>query len=85
MKQIWYLKFPLSLYKETKEEIKAIALKNNLKIVSDYYGSNDLVVPKLTLVNEETENIKQEILEIQTEQLENIEAPKKRGRKPKEI
>ena len=85
MKQIWYLKFPLSLYKETKEEIKEIARKNNLKIVSDYYGSNDLVAPKLTLINQQEETIEAEILQTEIEQEETIEAPKKRGRKPKEI
>lgn len=69
--KIWYLKHPLSLYVESKDQIKKIARDNGFRIIDSAFGSNDLNVPKLTLVNEEKEEIVKEV--------------KKRGRKPKEI
>jgi hypothetical protein len=49
--KIWYLDHPLSLYVESKEEIKEIARKNGFRIIHSRYGSNNEVVPKLTLVD----------------------------------
>jgi glycine cleavage system H lipoate-binding protein len=73
--KIWYLKHPLTLYKESKEEIKKLAKDNGFKIIDSVFGSNDLDVPNLTLVSEINEEIKEipEVIEL-----------KKRGRKPKE-
>lgn len=57
MKKVWFVKHPLSLY---KEDVKALARKNDLKIVSAKFEpknpNKDIVElnpPKLTLVKEE--------------------------------
>lgn len=73
--KIWYLKHPLTLYKESKEDIKKLAKDNGFKIVDSVFGSNDSIVPSLTLVEKIVEEIK--------EYIEIVEV-KKRGRKPKE-
>jgi len=43
----WYLKHPLTLYVETKEEIKKLARDNGFRIIDAKFGSNDEDTPKL--------------------------------------
>ena len=50
--KIWYLKHPISLYKESQKEIRELAKENGLRIIDAKFGSNDEKVPELTLVDE---------------------------------
>ena len=63
----WYLKHPISLYKETKEEIRELAKANGLRIIDAKFGSNDEKTPKLTLVNEPKKKAEKVIVEEITE------------------
>jgi len=45
--KIWYLKHPLSLYVESREEIKKLARDNGFRIIDAKFGSNDEATPKL--------------------------------------
>jgi hypothetical protein len=50
--KIWYLDFPLSLYEESREEIKKIAKNEGFRIIDSRFGSNTIDVPKLTFKND---------------------------------
>jgi len=60
---VWYVKFPTHLY---KEDVKALALKNNLKIIDDRFqdGAEQCVnAPKLTLKTAKAKELKKQTVE----------------------